>query len=162
MNVGVYFNTEKYYAGVSVMNLIQSKVKLQTAATGSELHDVRTFIAMAGYSFAVGRNIHLIPNVMVKSEFKTVQTDVNLLVQYKDNFYGGVAFRGYSGKSLDALAALVGIRVYKDFSIGYSYDFSLSALNNANSGSHEVYLNYKLKLKDWSKPGKVIYNPRFL
>lgn len=162
MNAGIYFNNEKLFAGFSVTNLLQTKVKLAVPNGTTSIASARSMLLMAGYSFSVGKNLKLAPSLMAKTDLKNFQTDINLILQYKNNFYAGLTFRGSSSKSIDALAALVGFRIFKDFSLGYSYDFSLSALNNANSGSHEVYINYKLKLRDWSKPGKIIYNPRFL
>jgi type IX secretion system PorP/SprF family membrane protein len=162
MNAGIYFNNEKLFAGFSVTNLLQTKVKLTTPTGETSIATSRSLLLMGGYSFSVGKNIKLAPNLLVKTDLKNFQTDINVILQYKNNFYAGLTFRGSSSKSIDALAAMVGFRIFKDLSIGYSYDFSLSSLNNANSGSHEVYINYKLKLRDWSKPGKIIYNPRFL
>jgi len=35
---------------------------------------------------------------------------------------------------------------YKNFFVGYSYDYATSALNRASYGSHELFLQYNVKL----------------
>ena len=35
---------------------------------------------------------------------------------------------------------------YKNFFVGYSYDYATSAIHKASSGSHELFLQYNVKL----------------
>ena len=35
---------------------------------------------------------------------------------------------------------------YKNFIAGYAYDYPVSAIVKASSGSHEVFLGYRMKL----------------
>ena len=42
---------------------------------------------------------------------------------------------------------------YKNFMLGYSYDYPVSAIVKATSGSHEVFLGYSLKI-DFSNKNK--------
>ncbi len=42
---------------------------------------------------------------------------------------------------------------FKNFFIGYSYDYPTSAISKASSGSHEVVIGYKVKL-DFSGKNK--------
>ncbi|MDX2003111.1 MAG: PorP/SprF family type IX secretion system membrane protein [Chitinophagales bacterium] len=162
LSTGLYFNNDRLYLGVGVMNLLQMKSTLAAPGGEAQIRATRTLAFMGGYRISVGKKFFLLPSVMVKTEFKNYQSDVTLLLQYKDNIYGGFSFRGSSSKTKDALVAMLGFRIVKGLNVGYSYDFSLSALNNANSGSHEAFINYRLPLRDKSKPGKIIYNPRNL
>ena len=36
---------------------------------------------------------------------------------------------------------------FKNFLLGYSYDYSTSAIQKASSGSHEVFIGYSMKLE---------------
>lgn len=68
---------------------------------------------------------------------------------HKQPFTLGLWFRGIPGlgkqtgyESLDAVIVLLGFEVY-DLKFGYSYDYTLSALNqSATGGSHEISLIY--------------------
>lgn len=162
VQLGIYYNSDNIYAGLAVYNVLGSKIILDAPGGSTEIRKARGYIFSAGYNIELNRTLNLLPNAMVKTDLRNYQTDINLLVMWKDNLHGGLAFRGSSRKTVDALSALLGFKLFKSLRIGYSYDFSLSSLNNVNTGSHEVFLKYELAIKDKSKPGKVIHNPRFL
>ncbi|CAN5161150.1 type IX secretion system membrane protein PorP/SprF [soil metagenome] len=162
LSVGLYFNNKKVYAGVSMNNLLGSKVTVNGQGASAQIRTPRSLNFSAGYTFELNRNLSLQPNVLAQSDFNTFQTSVNVILYYKDNIYGGLAFRGSTANNIDGLSALFGLRLVKQLHIGYSYDFSLSKLNQVNTGSHEVFARYIINIKDGSKPGKIIYNPRFL
>lgn len=162
LSAGIYFNNKKIYAGVSVNNLLASKVTVDGQGASSEISTPRSLNFLGGYTFEINRNLKLQPNVLVQSDFKTFQTGINVILYYKDNIHGGLAFRGSTGNNIDGFSALFGVRLVKQLHLGYSYDFSLSKLNQVNTGSHEVFARYIINIKDGSKPGKIIYNPRFL
>lgn len=162
LSAGLYFNNKKVYAGVSLNNLLGSKVSVNGQGASSEVRTPRSMNFIGGYTFALNRNLNLQPNVLVQTDFATFQTGINLILYYKDNIHGGLAFRGSTGDNIDGFSALFGLRLVKQLHLGYSYDFSLSKLNQVNSGSHEVFARYTINIKDGSKPGKIIYNPRFL
>ncbi len=161
-NVGVYFHNSKLFAGVSVLNLMESKVTLDTPAGSTELRLGRAFTGLLGYKINLGKKLMLQPSVLFKSDLNQFQSDISVILDYKRNMWFGMTFRGISGDTKDALAIVLGARIKKLVSIGYSYDFSLSDLNEVNSGSHEILLNYLLNIKELVKPGKAIYNPRYL
>lgn len=50
---------------------------------------------------------------------------------------------GYRYK--EAISAMVGAE-FKNFFIGYAYDYPMSSISKASSGSHEVVLGYMIKL----------------
>jgi len=162
LSAGVYYQTRNWYGGISTVNLFESGIKVEGQGKESELKNPRYHTVSAGYRFRVGKKLSLTPNVFVKTDFINVQPEVNTILQFKDNIYGGVSFRGPAPDLKDALVLMFGFRILKNFRVGYSYDFSLSSLNSSNNGSHEVYIQYGIKIKDLFSPGKVIYNPRFL
>ena len=52
----------------------------------------------------------------------------------------GVAYR-----HKDAVSAMIGAE-FKNFFVGYAYDDPISAMKKATHGSHELFLNYNVKL----------------
>lgn len=161
-NAGIYFNTRKLYVGVSANNLLESNTKLRVQSAESEIKNPRYYTAVAGYRFKVGKKLNLISNVSLRTDFINTQAEINAILQYKDNIYGGMSFRGFAPDIKDAIVLMAGFKIFKNLKAGYSYDISLSSLNEVNSGSHEVYVRYSVSIKDLVNPGKVIYNPRFL
>ena len=77
---------------------------------------------------------------MFKTDFSFYQAEVTARVRYNKFLIGGVAYR-YK----DAVSLLLGAD-YKGFFISYSYDYALSAIRKASSGSHELFVDYNLKL----------------
>ena len=35
--------------------------------------------------------------------------------------------------------------------VGYAYDVNTSQINTVSSGSHEIFINYRIKLKNYRK-----------
>lgn len=161
-NIGSYFARDNFYVGISVTNLLESQTTISTETGSADVSSSRNYYFTSGVELDLSKKITWKPSVLVKSDFTATQIDFNSLFLFNDNIYGGLAFRGYSNDTKDAFSGIFGFKIGSNVTVGYSYDFSLSTLNEANSGSHEVMLNYTLPIQDPSKKGKVIYNPRFL
>lgn len=68
-------------------------------------------------------------------------------------------FKGKVDSRVDAVALMIGYR-FKDFSVGYSYDFTISRLGLGSGGSHELSLIYEFRIKS-RKQWKAIPCPTF-
>lgn len=155
---GVYYRNNSFYAGISTTHL--------TAPSLSEVHvDLsRHYFLMAGYEYQglMNGDLSLKPSVFVKSDAVTTQVDVNLLAEYKSMIWGGVSYR-----LKDAIAPMVGYAYHFNnksdavLKIGYSYGVTTSEIKNYSNNTHEIALNYCMKI---SKPEVLIKskNPRFL
>jgi type IX secretion system PorP/SprF family membrane protein len=65
--------------------------------------------------------------------------DVNLKMSFQDKFWIGSSYRRN-----DSFAALVGFNLSSFVNVGYSYDFTTSALNTVSNGSHEIVIGILL------------------
>lgn len=162
INAGIYFNTKGLELGISANNLAAPVTNLNTEFGTARVEFTRFYTAMALYNISLGKKFTLIPSTLLKTDFVHYQTDFNLILQYRNNIYLGSSFRGNTQSSFDAVSVLFGFHITKNLRLGYSYDYTLSGLNSVSNGSHEVFVNYRILLKDLVKPGKKIYNPRFL
>jgi len=116
---------------------------------------------MAGYEHALSPSVDLIPSILLKSDAASTQVDLNVMGMYKDMLWLGV-----SARVDDAIAPMIGYRHelsngLSAIRIGYSYDITMSELNNYSSGSHEIMLNYCMKLMK-PLPPQIYKNVRFL
>lgn len=96
------------------------------------------YYVMGGYVIDLSDAIKFKPAFLTKHVSGapiTVDVSANFLLQEKVNL--GVAYR-YD----DAISALVGFHLAKNFFVGYAYDYSLTGLDNYNDGSHEIILRY--------------------
>jgi type IX secretion system PorP/SprF family membrane protein len=108
----------------------------------------------------------LYPSILFKTQGKSDQLDVGLYSMY-DIFLVGIWYRGLPVKNYsqelvnnEALIAMIGFRFHQ-FSVSYSYDFSISKLAPYSKGAHEISLNYLMPKKNKSKyKYKVLPCPR--
>ena len=69
------------------------------------------------------------------------EAELTLRLKYNRFIWGGLAYRWK-----EAVIFMAGCE-FKNFLLGYSYDYSTSAIQKASSGSHEVFVGYSMKLE---------------
>lgn len=147
---GIYYNTERFYVGVSVPQLVQTKFDNDNPTSYAKI--LRHYFIHSGYVFDVHYNFKLKPSVLVKIvDGAPIEFDVNANLY----MYDLIAF-GLSWRSMDAIVMLIQVQITSKLQFGYSYDFGTTALRVVNSGSHEFSLNYRIPL-----PKSRILTPRY-
>jgi type IX secretion system PorP/SprF family membrane protein len=159
VGVGAYFNTEHFYLGASVPRLIQNNLSFgETNVIGREA--IHAYF-MGGFIYAINSNLKVQPQTLVKVASRAPligEANVNFI--YQDKYTAGVTYRAGGstrvgfGESIDLLLA---IQANDKITFGFSYDYSLSELRNANSGSFEIAVRYCFKKSE----GTQFVNPRF-
>lgn len=98
----------------------------------------------------VDREFVATPAFLFKQQGKFTQLDLGAYVTYTPLtlglWYRGIPLKksATTRSNHDALAALVGFR-FENFSVGYSYDLTISGLGASSGGSHEISLSYQLE-----------------
>jgi type IX secretion system PorP/SprF family membrane protein len=151
---GIYYNTDRFYAGISVPRTLRNKV------AGNGTSDVATdfsfstwhYYITSGYVFPVSANVKLKPTIMLKAvEAAPLIGDISLNALFKDRIWLGAAFR-----SGDAFAAMLTFQATPNLRVGYSYDYTTTELNSYSNGTHEINIGY-----DFSLEKKRIVTPRY-
>lgn len=154
VGVGAYYYTDRFYAGLSAPNLLES-FSYELSSTGKKVNDISDtmhFFGTLGYVFDLSDNLKLKPSAMVNMvSGSPIELDLNASLFINDMFEVGLSWR--EGDSIDAL---IGIQASPAIRIGYAYDHTLTPLGDFNTGSHEVMLLFDL---DFAK--KYIKSPRF-
>jgi type IX secretion system PorP/SprF family membrane protein len=138
VGAGVYFHSDKWYAGVSVPQILETKfyddVKMSTASKRMHLY------VMAGYVFDLNENLKFKPAFMVK-EVSGAPLAVDLSANFllNDKLTLGAAYRWDA-----AVSAIAGFQVTPGMNIGYAYDYDTQKLGRYNSGSHEIFIRFDL------------------
>ncbi len=138
-NAGVFYKAGKYFAGISVLNLMAGRVKQVN------LNLTRTLFVLGGYQFKIPSLTAVdwtagFQYRMPMGSGGASQYDVNLSGVIKEAVILGVNYR-----SKDSFSPIIGYQKYVasgKVRIGYAYDYNTSALNKGNSGSHEIAVNY--------------------
>lgn len=147
--------THKYFSvGASVLHILEPTVKLNIdGSEASDTHEYETSLPRMAY-FTVDSNIpikntlfELQPSLLVRTDFDSFGAEITARARYNKFLSFGV---GYRWK--DAVIAMIAAE-YKNFFLGYAFDYPLSAINKASSGSHEIIAGYSLKL-DFSGKNK--------
>ncbi len=138
VGLGVYLYTDNYYIGASVPKLIQTELSGEQSTAGS-LSDLKQhFFLMGGYVFDINEDLKFKPSVLTKVvQGAPPSTDITAQCLLKEMYWLGATYR-----IGDAFALIGNVRLNKQLMIGYSYDFTVSELNNYNNGSHEIIVSY--------------------
>ena len=150
IGAGLYYYTDRWYAGVSVPNFIQNDYydDVQESVQADRLH----YFVMAGYVFNLNDNLKFKPAALAK-----IVTGAPVIVDVSANFLlQETVTLGASYRWDDSVSALAGIQVTKNIFAGYSYDYSVTDLNKYNNGSHEIIVRFTLQPKQ-----SRIKSPRF-
>ncbi len=159
-SAGIYLGNEKYFVSLAANHLYTTQ-KIKGASSKFFYTNDRYLQLSGGYNFVLSKNLKLQPLLALKTNFQKVQVDYSALLTIRDNIMTGIAFRGYSAKSIDAFSFLLG-GYFKGFKLVYSYDANISFLRSFNSGTHEISLSYFMPYKPTIIKGAYYHNSRFL
>lgn len=147
--------THKYFSvGISGLHLLQPTVKMQVEGSEStESQQYETELTRALYFIGSG-NIPiknslfvLQPSLLLRTSFSDFSAEISARTVYNNFLSFGVGYR-----LNDAVSVMIGAE-FKNFFLGYAYDYPLSAIAKGSSGSHEIIAGYQLKL-DFSEKNK--------
>lgn len=144
--MGVMLFSDKFYAGISSPFFFSRDFAAGNFNTGTS-HKPH-YLLQAGYLVPLGEDVKFKPNMMVKYvNGSPMQIDLNANFLLKETIWLGASLR-----SLDSFDVLAEVEVTPNIQIGYSYDFTTTALAKVERGSHEVMLNFRLPVKGRSFP----------
>lgn len=143
INFGVYYYTDKFYAGISSKHLLEQEFSIAEVGQSSVYGNLlRHFYGMVGVAIPITDNLVLKPSTLIKYVRNApLQVDLNASLLINEVLWLGVSYR--TERTAVFLAELV---VGQRLRIGYSYDVFLNELSVYNKGSHEVMLGYDLPL----------------
>jgi type IX secretion system PorP/SprF family membrane protein len=152
-NVGIYYYSNRMYAGISSKQLLQNEYGMVTV-NGQKAYSklMRHFYGMAGIAVPVSGNVIFKPSLLVKYVKNAPwQMDLNASFLLKDLIWLGLTYRTEGD-----LVFLTELNLGRKYRIGYSYDINVKDMINYNSGSHEVRLGIDLDLLK-----NRMYSPRY-
>lgn len=140
IGAGVYYRTDKFYAGLSVPRFLQTThfdgAKLSTA------QEQMNYYLITGYVFDVNADLKFKPTLLSKVVMGApLQLDFSANFMFKDKFIVGAGYRWDA-----ALSAIAGFQLSSKVLIGIAYDRDTTQLGRAifNQGSFEMFVRYDL------------------
>jgi type IX secretion system PorP/SprF family membrane protein len=141
IGVGLMIYSARYYAGVSVLNIIPGKAKFTTADKYGTYFTPNYFFT-TGYRISVGEDFTLIPSVMVQywqPQLWGIHGNAKLL--YMDKVWLGAGYR--HSDFLRGFSGMVGYNFSNSLNFGYSYEVTTnSRLRTYSGNTHEVIFGF--------------------
>lgn len=139
---GTYMYNDKYWLGLSITQLFQSKMKLTGTWEEESNQLAKHYFLTAGYrfKFPYNRNFELVPSVLFKTtEVTPIQTDINIKLIFYNNFWFAASLR-----AKDSFVAMVGF-TFDKYYFAISHDFTFSDISSVTNGSEELTFGWNIK-----------------
>jgi type IX secretion system PorP/SprF family membrane protein len=148
---GLFYTTEKWYAGYSVQNLIASRFKSEEREfTYSTHHFINT-----GMAVELNEKFQLEPHLLLKATRPTIwQMDLGAYVVYDMKYGAGITYR-----TGDAIVFTAKVELREQFYFGYSYETRINSLAVYSNTSHEIMLGYYFNLLEPARKKSI--HPRY-
>ncbi|WP_422859309.1 type IX secretion system membrane protein PorP/SprF [Flagellimonas sp. S174] len=144
--LGVYYHTDKFYAGLSAPNILETEFFDNSGGDSNSVNFLATerinFYFITGYVFDLNSQLKFKPALLTKAVGGApLQVDVSANFLFADRFSFGAAYRWDA-----AVSALAGFQITDQIMLGLAYDRETTELGGTqfNDGSFEVFLRLEL------------------
>ncbi|VAW10951.1 FIG01019488: hypothetical protein [hydrothermal vent metagenome] len=158
VGLGLYYHTNKFYAGLSAPNLLQTEHFDNSRTNANSVQFLSkeriNFYLITGYVFDLSDNLKFKPALLTKVVGGApLQIDASASFLFNDKFSFGAAYRWDA-----AVSALIGFQISDQLMVGLAYDKETTELGaiQFNDGSFEIFLRFEL-VKSFQK----LVSPRF-
>ncbi|MBA4743841.1 MAG: type IX secretion system membrane protein PorP/SprF [Muricauda sp.] len=156
IGAGLYLNTDRFYAGLSVPNFLNSKHYDESSLENVDKNDIAIerlhYFFITGYVFDLNENLKFKPATMAKYvSGSPLQWDLSANFLINEKFTVGASYRWSA-----SLSALAGFQISKSIFAGVAYDYQSTNIEQYSDGSYEVFLRFDI----FNKSDRVV-NPRF-
>ena len=144
---GLYYYTERFYAGISsplLLNNFVDENNLGDISIRNNRPDLeRHYFGMLGYVFDLSPSVKFRPSTLIKLvDGAPLEFDLNANFLFDEVLWLGVSYR-----SFDSVSGLIELQASNQLKLGYAYDYTLSDLSQFTSGTHEIMINYRFAFK---------------
>ena len=138
---GIYYTSPEIYAGLSIPQLLNFDVTLESESQFSNVKKLQHYYFMGGAKFRIkDSRVSLEPNAWLKYVIGApAQATLSLRTRMKKAGWLGLGYRTQKSLVLDG-----GIIIKSKVTIGYAFDFYLSDYSKILGQTHELTLNYKV------------------
>ncbi|MDR2691847.1 MAG: type IX secretion system membrane protein PorP/SprF [Dysgonamonadaceae bacterium] len=169
LSLGLFYSKDKWFAGLSVNHLLSPHIDLNE---NNVFEIPRSYYFVAGYNIPLNNPLLELQSTLLlktmqmssyalksdsltetikgntlKAMLHNSQVDISVRMIYDKKFWGGLSLR-YG----DAVVLMLGGK-FKMIEAGYAYDFPISRIIKASTGSHELFIRYNMDL-NLKKKGK--------
>lgn len=133
--VGAYYETKKYYAGISISGLVNNKLDKGFVLAKQIPH----YFISGGYLFDINKDVKIKSQVLIRMVAGApLSTDISVAALLKNIVWAGLTF-----KYDNSVNGLVEVKLNEQFKIGFAYDIVNSSIARITPGTYEISLNYR-------------------
>ena len=156
VSLGLRYEAEAYYVGLSANHLVKQKYKLNTDDATNSL--APTYNLNFGLLFDVGYLLQIQPIGLVKSTLSTTSFEGGAIATYNQRYWAGVTYR--QDDTYAILMAGIYLLSNKSLRLSGAYDFVVGGNRVKSPASYEILLSYDIAP---FKSGKktIVRTPRF-
>jgi type IX secretion system PorP/SprF family membrane protein len=139
---GLFYRNKNAYLGVSVPYFLNSEILNVQTAFESSARRFRYYYVSGGFTKKLSNSVKIVPSALIRVQDKAPLTfDATLITVLYD-----VVGLGASYRLTDSFIALFELQLNENFHVGYAYDFTSSDIRTYSNGTHEIMLNYRIKI----------------
>ena len=136
---GIYYSKPMWYLGLSMPHMLNNV--FQRSNTYATVYQNIPVLLTGGYVYKLNRLLKIKPNFLFKVvDNRAIELDLNANLLFDE-----VVWLGVSYKFNNAVNILLEMQVTDQFRVGYSYSITTGPIQKAESGSHELLLQYRFK-----------------
>lgn len=155
VSVGVHYNSDAFYVGLSAVNLLKSKYQFNSSAGINTVQS--TYHLQAGINIETGYLLQIRPIINLQTNLTEFSYEGGAMATYNSRYWAGVTYR-----KQDALIAMGGIGITADQSLRLSGAVDLVRFGTSAKEpvSYEILLAYVIPAPKFGKK-TIIRTPRF-
>lgn len=139
---GLFYRNKNAYVGFSVPYFLNSEILTAQTAFESSARRYRYYYVSGGFTKKLSNTVKIVPSALVRLQDKAPMSfDVTLITVLYDAVGIGASYR-----LNDSVIGLFELQLNENFHVGYGYDFTASDIRTYSNGTHEIMLNYRIKI----------------
>ncbi len=145
---GLYLANPNMYAGISIPYILENKTyTIEEAVEQFNARQSRYYYITGGVIFHASSLVKLAPSVLIR-----VQEQNRLSYEFTGNvIFDNIAYVGLSVRNSLEVVFIGQLVLNENLRAGYAYDAATNDLGQNTTGSHEILVNYRVKLRNYKK-----------
>ena len=141
IGAGLWLYSAKYFAGISVLNIIPGKNKFVKDDKYGTYYTPNYFLT-AGYRANITDDLNFMPSVMVQYwQPQLLGVHANAKLQYQDKVWVGASYR--FGDLVSGYSAMAGLNIANAFNVSYSYEVATTnRLRSYTGNTNEIMIGF--------------------
>lgn len=145
---GLYLARPNYYAGISIPYILENRTfRVEEAAEVFNARQSRYYYVTGGVIFHMSDLVKLAPSVLLR-----IQEQNRIAYEFTGNvIFDNIAYVGVSVRNSLELVFIGQLILNENLRAGYAYDAATNDLGQNTTGSHEIMVNYRVKLRNYKR-----------